>query len=196
MAGVDELIKRGWIDPAGMGVTGGSGGGVLTNWTIGHTDRFKAAVSQRSIADWRDFWYTADCTLFQPTWFRGAPWEDEAGFKARSPITYIDKIKTPSMFIEGEADFRTPPGAGGEQMFRALKYRKIPAVMVRFPGESHELSRSGPRRAAGTHRPLVRQVRARTGDQNVRRGIAAELYRVNDRSSHSYASCRTPSGNS
>jgi dipeptidyl aminopeptidase/acylaminoacyl peptidase len=143
MAGVDELIRRGWIDPARMGVTGGSGGGVLTNWTIGHTDRFKAAVSQRSIADWRDFWYTADFTLFLPTWFRGAPWEDEADFKARSPITYVDKINTPSMFIEGEADLRTPPGAGGEQMFRALKYRRVPTVMVRFPGETHELSRSG-----------------------------------------------------
>jgi len=143
MAGVDELLRRGWIDPARLGVTGGSGGGVLTNWTIGHTDRFKAAVSQRSIADWRDFWYTADFALFQPTWFRDAPWKEEADFKARSPITYIEKITTPTMFIEGEADLRTPPTAGGEQMFRALKYRRIPTVMVQFPGESHELSRSG-----------------------------------------------------
>jgi len=143
MAGVDELIARGWVDPAKLGVTGGSGGGVLTNWTIGHTTRFKAAVSQRSIADWRDFWYTADFTLFTPFWFRGAPWEQEADFKARSPITYVDKITTPLMLIEGESDFRTPPGAGGEQMFRALKYLKKPVVMVRFPGESHELSRSG-----------------------------------------------------
>jgi dipeptidyl aminopeptidase/acylaminoacyl peptidase len=143
MAGVDELIKRGWVDPDRMGVTGGSGGGVLTNWTIGQTNRFKAAVSQRSIADWRDFWYTADFALFQATWFRGAPWEQEADFKARSPITYVDKIKTPLMLIEGEADMRTPSGAGGEQMFRALKYRHIPTVMVQFPGETHELSRSG-----------------------------------------------------
>ena len=143
MAGVDELVKRGWVDPDRLGVTGGSGGGVLTNWTIGHTDRFKAAASQRSIADWRDFWYTADFTQFTPSWFRGAPWQDEADFKERSPITYVEKIKTPLMLIEGEADFRTPPGAGGEQMFRALKYLKKPVVMVRFPGESHELSRSG-----------------------------------------------------
>lgn len=143
MAGVDELIARGWVDPNKLGVTGGSGGGVLTNWTVGHTTRFKAAVSQRSIADWRDFWYTADFTLFTPFWFRGAPWEQEADFKERSPITYIDKITTPLMLIEGESDFRTPPGAGGEQMFRALKYLKKPVVMVRFPGETHELSRSG-----------------------------------------------------
>jgi dipeptidyl aminopeptidase/acylaminoacyl peptidase len=143
MAGVDELIARGWVDPARLGVTGGSGGGVLTNWTVGHTDRFKAAVSQRSIADWRDFWYTADFTLFTPFWFRGAPWEQEADFKERSPITYVEKIVTPLMLIEGESDMRTPPGAGGEQMFRALKYLKKPVVMVRFPGETHELSRSG-----------------------------------------------------
>ena len=95
-----------------------------------YTDRFKAAVSQRSIADWRDMWYTTDFTLFTPTWFRGAPWEQEADFKARSPITYVRNIHTPLMLIEGEADLRTPPGAGGEQMFRALKYLKRPVVMA------------------------------------------------------------------
>ena len=143
MAGVDELIARGWVDPQKLGVTGGSGGGVLTNWVIGHTDRFKAAVSQRSIADWAGFWYTADFAEFTPMWFRGAPWEQEADFRARSPITYIQNVHTPLMLIEGESDFRTPPADGGEQMFRALKYLKRTAVMVRFPGESHELSRSG-----------------------------------------------------
>lgn len=143
MAGVDELIARGWVDPDKLGVTGGSGGGLLTNWVIGQTTRFKAAASQRSIADWADFWYTADFTLFTPSWFRGAPWEQAEDFKARSPITYIDRVETPLMLIEGESDYRTPPSSGGEQMFRALKYRKIPTVMIRFPGETHELSRSG-----------------------------------------------------
>ncbi|MGE5813708.1 MAG: S9 family peptidase [Acidobacteriota bacterium] len=143
MAGVDELLKRGYIDEKRMGVTGGSGGGVLTNWTIGHTQRFAAAVSQRSIADWTGFWYTADFTLFQPTWFRAAPWQDPQDFTKRSPITYIANVTTPLMLIEGEADYRTPPADGGEQMFRALKYLRRPVVMVRFPGESHELSRSG-----------------------------------------------------
>jgi dipeptidyl aminopeptidase/acylaminoacyl peptidase len=143
MAGVDEVLKRGYVDEKKMGVTGGSGGGVLTNWTVGHTQRFAAAVSQRSIADWSGFWYTADFTLFTPTWFRGAPWEDPEDFAKRSPITYVKNITTPMMFIEGEADWRTPPNEGGEIMFRALKYRKIPTTMVRFPNESHELSRSG-----------------------------------------------------
>jgi len=143
MAGVDEVLKRGYLDEQRLGVTGGSGGGVLTNWTVGHTQRFKAAVSQRSIADWAGFWYTADFTLFQPTWFRGAPWEDPEDFVKRSPITYIKNVTTPMMFIEGEVDWRTPANEGGEAMFRALKYRRIPTVMVRFPNESHELSRSG-----------------------------------------------------
>jgi dipeptidyl aminopeptidase/acylaminoacyl peptidase len=143
MAGVDELVKRGYIDDKKLGVTGGSGGGVLTNWTVGHTQRFAAAVSQRSIADWSGFWYTADFTLFTPTWFRGAPWEDPQDYANRSPITYVKNITTPMMFIEGEADYRTPPANGGEIMFRALKYRHIPTAMVRFPNESHELSRSG-----------------------------------------------------
>jgi dipeptidyl aminopeptidase/acylaminoacyl peptidase len=143
MAGVDEVVKRGYIDTNKMGVTGGSGGGVLTNWTVGHTTRFAAAVSQRSIADWSGFWYTADFWLYMPSWFRAAPWEDPKDFTNRSPITYVKNITTPMMFIEGEADYRTPPADGGEMMFRALKYRKIPTVMVRFPNESHELSRSG-----------------------------------------------------
>lgn len=143
MAGVDEVLKRGYVDEKRLGVTGGSGGGVLTNWTITQTTRFTAAVSQRSIADWAGFWYTADFTLFQPTWFKAAPWEDPADFAARSAITHIAKVMTPLMLIEGEADFRTPPADGGEQMFRALKYLKKPVVMVRFPDETHELSRSG-----------------------------------------------------
>jgi dipeptidyl aminopeptidase/acylaminoacyl peptidase len=143
MAGVDEVIKRGYIDEKKLGVTGGSGGGLLTNWVVGHTTRFAAAVAQRDIASWAHWWYTADFTLFQPAWFKGPPFDEEQDFKARSPITYIKDVKTPMMFILGEADYRTPPGAGGEEMFRALKFRKIPTVMVRFPNESHELSRSG-----------------------------------------------------
>lgn len=143
LIGVDEMVKRGWADPAKLGVTGGSGGGVLTNWIVTQDQRFKAAVSQRSIADWAGFWYTADFVLFQPTWFKAAPWEDPKDFAARSAITFVANVKTPLMLIEGEDDLRTPPSDGGEQMFRALKYRKIDTVMVRFPGESHELSRSG-----------------------------------------------------
>jgi dipeptidyl aminopeptidase/acylaminoacyl peptidase len=143
MAGVDELVRRGLVDETHLGVTGGSGGGVLTNWLITHTTRFAAAVSQRSISDWAGFWYTADFTLFHPSWFKAPPWEDPKDYAARSPITFVTNIRTPLMLIEGEADLRTPPADGGEQLFRALKYLHRPVVMVRFPEESHELSRSG-----------------------------------------------------
>jgi dipeptidyl aminopeptidase/acylaminoacyl peptidase len=143
MAGVDEVIRRGYIDTTKLGITGGSGGGLLTNWAITQTDRFKAAVAQRDISSWADWWYSDDFTLFQATWFKAPPFEDPEDYRARSPITFVKNVKTPTMFILGEADWRTPPSGGGEQMFRALKYRKIPTVMVRFPNESHELSRSG-----------------------------------------------------
>ena len=143
MAGVDEAIRRGYVDTDKLGVTGGSGGGLLTNWIVGQTTRFAAAVAQRDIASWEDWWYSADFTLFQPTWFKAPPFENPEDFRARSPLTFINKVKTPLMLILGDADFRTPPGAGGEEMFRALKFRKIPTVMVRFPNETHELSRSG-----------------------------------------------------
>jgi dipeptidyl aminopeptidase/acylaminoacyl peptidase len=143
MAGVDEIVKRGYVDESRMGVTGGSGGGLLTNWVVTQTQRFKAAVSQRDISDWTNFWYTADFWLFSPTWFRAAPFEDPQDFAQRSPITHVKNITTPLMFILGDEDWRTPPSAGGEQLFRALKYLKRETVMVRFPDENHELSRSG-----------------------------------------------------
>lgn len=143
MAGVDMMVKRGYVDERRMGVTGGSGGGLLTNWTITQTPRFAAAVSMRSIADWSGFWYTADFSQFTASWFRKAPWEDPTDYAARSPITHVAKVKTPLMLLDGDDDLRTPPADGGEVMFRALKYLKVPTVMVRFPGETHELSRSG-----------------------------------------------------
>jgi dipeptidyl aminopeptidase/acylaminoacyl peptidase len=141
---VDESIKLGYSDPAKLGVTGGSGGGLLTDWVVTQTDRFKAAVAQRDITDWANWWYTADMAgfhqSFSPT---SPPWEHIELYRAHSPITFVGNLKTPMMFILGDADFRTPTGAGGEEFFRALKYKKIPTVMVRFPRESHELSRSG-----------------------------------------------------
>jgi dipeptidyl aminopeptidase/acylaminoacyl peptidase len=143
MAGVDELLKRGYIDKNKLAVTGGSGGGVLTDWTITHTDRFAAAVSQRDISNWASWWYTADFTLFQPTWFKAPPFEDPQDYNNRSAITFVKNIHTPVLFVLGESDYRTPQDSGGEQLFRALKYLKRPAAMAVFPRETHELSRSG-----------------------------------------------------
>jgi dipeptidyl aminopeptidase/acylaminoacyl peptidase len=143
MAGVDELLKLGYVDEKKLGVTGGSGGGVLTNWTITHTERFAAAVSQRDISNWASWWYTADFTLFQPAWFKAPPFEDPQDYVDRSAITYVKNIHTPVLFVLGESDYRTPQDSGGEQLFRALKYLKRPTSMVVFPRETHELSRSG-----------------------------------------------------
>ncbi len=143
MAGVDELVKRGYVDEKKLGVTGGSGGGVLTDWTITHTNRFAAAVSQRDISNWASWWYTADFVLFQPRWFKAPPFEDPEDYKNRSAITFVKNIHTPVLFVLGESDYRTPEDSGGEQLFRALKYLKRPTAMVVFPRETHELSRSG-----------------------------------------------------
>jgi dipeptidyl aminopeptidase/acylaminoacyl peptidase len=143
MVGVDELVKRGYVDEKKLGVTGGSGGGVLTDWTITHTDRFAAAVSQRDISNWASWWYTADFVLFQPRWFKAPPFDDPEDYKNRSAITFVKNIHTPVLFVLGESDYRTPEDSGGEQLFRALKYLKRPTAMVVFPRETHELSRSG-----------------------------------------------------
>ena len=143
MIGVDELLKRGYIDAKKLAVTGGSGGGVLTDWTITHTDRFAAAVSQRDISNWASWWYTADFTLFQANWFKAPPFEDPQDYANRSAITFVKNIHTPVLFVLGESDYRTPQDSGVEQLFRALKFLKRPTAMVVFPRETHELSRSG-----------------------------------------------------
>jgi dipeptidyl aminopeptidase/acylaminoacyl peptidase len=140
---VDAVVKLGYVDADKLGVTGGSGGGLLTDWIVTQTNRFKAAVAQRDIVDWANWWYTADIGEFHQYWMKPAPFDNVAAYHDRSPLTYVNNIKTPMMFILGDADYRTPPTAGGEVFFRALKYKKIPTVMVRFPRESHELSRSG-----------------------------------------------------
>ena len=142
MAAVDAVVARDFVDTARMGVTGGSGGGLLTNWIIARDHRFAAAITQRCVSDWAGMFYSCDFAMHQPFWFRGAPWEHPEDFAKHSPMHDLAKIETPLMVIHSEEDWRTPI-AQGEIMFRGLHYRKKPVVMVRFPGENHELSRSG-----------------------------------------------------
>jgi dipeptidyl aminopeptidase/acylaminoacyl peptidase len=142
MAGVDAVLARGFVDPSRLGVTGGSGGGLLTNWTVVQTDRFAAAITQRCVADWASFWYGADFSQFNHSWFRGAPHDDPTEFAARSPLTFARKAKTPLLVVHSEHDWRTPI-VQGEGMFRAMLLHRTPTAMIRFPGEGHELSRSG-----------------------------------------------------
>jgi dipeptidyl aminopeptidase/acylaminoacyl peptidase len=142
MSCLDEVVSRGYVDEKRLGITGGSGGGLLTNWILTRTHRFAAGVTQRCVSDWAAMYYSCDFALYTPGWFRKPPFEDPAEYAERSPVTYASRIQTPLMVIHSEEDWRTPIHEG-EIMFRALKHQRKPTVMVRFPGESHELSRSG-----------------------------------------------------
>jgi dipeptidyl aminopeptidase/acylaminoacyl peptidase len=137
MKGVDQMITKGYIDPKKLCVTGGSGGGLLTAWTIGHTDRFAAAVSQYPVTNWITQAGTADGGyVHSALWLKAFPWEQPQQFLEHSPIYYAKNFKTPTMVITGEADLRTPI-AESEELYFALKAQKVPAVLVRVPDEFH-----------------------------------------------------------
>jgi len=137
------LEKYSFIDADRVGVTGGSYGGFMTNWIIGHTDRFKAAVSQRSISNWISKFCTTDIGYyFVDDQNGGTPWENHDKLWWHSPLKYADKVKTPTLFIHSEEDYRCWLSEG-IQMFTALKYHGVEARMCIFKGENHELSRSG-----------------------------------------------------
>ena len=136
MAGVDAAIKKGFIDPENLFVCGGSGGGVLTAWIVGHTNRFRAAVSMRPVIDWHSFVGTTDGTGWYRQ-FKKYPWEDPMEYAVRSPLHYVANVRTPTMLMTGEADLRTPISQS-EEFYRALKIlRKADTLMVRMPEEFH-----------------------------------------------------------
>jgi dipeptidyl aminopeptidase/acylaminoacyl peptidase len=135
MAGVDAALAKGFIDEKNLFVCGGSGGGVLTAWIVGHTDRFAAAVSMRPVINWHSFVGTTDGPLWYDQ-FQKYPWEDPMEFAARSPLSYVANIKTPTMVMTGESDLRTPIGQT-EELYRALKMLKKETLMVRMPDEFH-----------------------------------------------------------
>ena len=129
-----------YIDPASLFVTGGSGGGVLTAWIVGHTNRFRAAVVQKPMINWYSFVLTSDDdATYYRYWFPGFPWENLDQYVKRSPITYVGKVTTPTMLVTGEVDYRTP-SSEAEQFYEALKLRKVPTAMVRFPDAPHDIS--------------------------------------------------------
>jgi dipeptidyl aminopeptidase/acylaminoacyl peptidase len=135
MAGVDTMIQKGFIDPQNLFVTGCSGGGVLTAWVVGHTDRFAAASSDCPVIDWLSFVGTTDGMNWYYN-FEKLPWEDPSEHIRRSPLTYVGNVKTPTMLMTGVLDLRTPMPQT-EQFYRALKLRKVPTAMVRFNEEWH-----------------------------------------------------------
>jgi len=137
------LAKYPGIDPERVGVTGGSYGGFMTNWIIGHTNRFRAAASQRSIANWVSMGYTSDIGFyFEEDQVTATPWSDIDKVWWHSPLKYADQVRTPTLFIHSEQDYRCwlPEGL---QMFTALNYFGVDARLCMFRGENHELSRSG-----------------------------------------------------
>jgi dipeptidyl aminopeptidase/acylaminoacyl peptidase len=139
MDGVDAVLAKGFINDKELFITGGSGGGALTAWAVGHTDRFAAAVSVKPVINWFSFVLNADMySYFTQYWFPGMPWEKPEHYLKYSPISYVGNVKTPTMLMTGEADYRTPI-AETEQFYQALQLRGVDTAMVRIPEASHSI---------------------------------------------------------
>lgn len=139
-SGVDAVIAKGYVDPERLYVTGGSGGGVLTCWVIGRTTRFKAAVTVYPVINWYSFILTSDIGNFAlKYWFPGYPWDNVEHYEKRSLLSVVKNVKTPTMVLTGEADYRTPM-SDSEQYYQALKLLGVESVLVRVPDEPHGIS--------------------------------------------------------
>jgi len=147
-SGVDAVVAKGYVDDKNLFVTGGSGGGVLTAWMIGHTNRFRAALAFYPVINWESFALTADMA---PTavndWFAGFPWDNRENYEQRSLLSVVKNVKTPTLIMTGEEDFRTPMSES-EQYYKALKMRGLDAVLVRVPEEPHGIRRRPSHEAA------------------------------------------------
>lgn len=143
MAGVDVMIEKGFVDENRMAITGGSFGGYMTAWITGHTDRFISAVPQRGVYNIQSFYGTSDIPYLMSSEFETEPWEDPEKFWEHSPLAYAHNIKTPTLIIHSENDFRVPIEQA-EQFFAWIRRATdTPVKMLRYPREGHELSRSG-----------------------------------------------------
>jgi dipeptidyl aminopeptidase/acylaminoacyl peptidase len=144
MAGVDHVLAQGWVDERRLYLTGGSYGGFMTNWVVGHTDRFRAAATQRSISNNISAYGTSDIGwhFWEHEMGDATPWRDEAKLVFRSPLTYVRNVKTPLLILHAERDLRCPIEQG-EQLFAALKVLGKEAVFVRFAEDNHDLTRGG-----------------------------------------------------
>jgi dipeptidyl aminopeptidase/acylaminoacyl peptidase len=144
MAGVDQAVDDGLADPARLGVTGGSYGGYLTNWIVGRTDRFAAALTARSVVDMRMLFLSGDISggEWAKIEFGKWPWEDPAYWHSISPISLAENVRTPLLIQHAERDLRCTVGQA-ETLFTVLRSLKRPVRFMRVPNESHELTRSG-----------------------------------------------------
>ena len=137
MSAVDAAIATGHVDPGNLFVTGGSGGGVLTAWIVGKTDRFRAAASQKPVIELASFSLTTDFLAgFSPGWRKERPWEDPMSYWKYSPLSLVGNVKTPTLVVVGSEDYRTPVSQA-EQLYAALQLREIPTALVKVPGASH-----------------------------------------------------------
>jgi dipeptidyl aminopeptidase/acylaminoacyl peptidase len=137
ISAVDAAVAQGFADPDRLFVTGGSGGGVLTAWIVGKTNRFRAAATQKPVIDWASFVLTADGpALFSRYWFGRYPWEDPQGYWNRSPLSLVGNVQTPTLVVVGSEDYRTPVSES-EQYYTALQLRGVPTALVKVPGASH-----------------------------------------------------------
>src|SRR6267378_1282432 len=145
MQAVDVAIARakGGVDTTRMAVLGGSYGGFMTNWVVGHTNRFRVAQTDRSIFNWYSWYGSSDAQGLTEYEFSGAPWESDSLYRVLSPMTYAKNMRTPMLIVHSEDDKRTPI-TDGEQLFMSLRKRGIPAEFVRYPRSFHGLSRTGP----------------------------------------------------
>ena len=142
MKAVDIASVRPDVDSTRMGVTGGSYGGFMTAWVTTKTNRFKAAETDRMISDWTYWWGASDVQSLTNGEFFGRPWENQAMYDSLSPIRHVKNVKTPTLLVQSEEDFRTPMG-NADLWYMALKAQGVPAEFVRYPRSTHELSRSG-----------------------------------------------------
>lgn len=140
MSGVDAVIARGFVDEDKLYVTGGSGGGVLTAWIVGKTDRFRAAVVAKPVINWISASLTTDISAFMPVyWFADYPWVDPEAYWKRSPLSLVGNVSTPTALLTGEHDYRTPIPES-EQYYQALKLRNIDTALIRVPEASHGIA--------------------------------------------------------
>jgi len=136
MAGVDTLVRRGYVDEASMFVGGCSGGGVLSSWVIGHTTRFAGAAVRCPVTNWMSMAGQTDVPLFTYNFFDAPFWEKPEQWLKQSPLMYVGNVTTPTVVMTGELDLRTPMPQSDEY-YMALKMRGVPAALLRFEGEYH-----------------------------------------------------------
>jgi dipeptidyl aminopeptidase/acylaminoacyl peptidase len=137
MAAVDAAVDSGVADPNNLFVTGGSGGGILTAWIVGKTDRFKAAAAQKPVINWASMALTSDGTpFFGRYWMGSQPWENYQAYWSRSPLSLVANVKTPTLVVVGSEDYRTPVSEA-EQFYAALKLKQVPTALVKVPDASH-----------------------------------------------------------